>query len=146
LKLENSYTGASVIHDGVVNFKSIADGGKPSALGASIEYAQNWIWDGGKWNYTGSTASTNRCATLYKETALGVDNSAAILNLNGAFTGAGNFVVDGNGIVRPGSAKFFSYTGNTIVKSGTLQLEYIKNMTAKSRVYLGDEGKIYISV
>lgn len=140
LKLENSYTGASVIHDGVVNFQSIADGGKPSALGASIEYAQNWIWDGGKWNYTGSTASTNRCATLYKETALGVDNSAAILNLNGAFTGAGNFVVDGNGIVRPGSAKFFSYTGNTIVKSGTLQLEYIKNMTAKSRVYLGEEG------
>ena len=77
---------------------------------------------------------------MYKETALGVDNSSAILNLNGAFTGAGNFVVDGNGIVRPGSAKFFSYTGNTVVKSGTLQLEYIKKMTAKSHVYLGEEG------
>lgn len=139
LKLKNSYTGASVIHGGVINFQYVADGGKESSLGAAIDYAQNWIWDGGKWNYTGTSASTNRCATLYKETALGVETSSAILDLKGTFTGNGNFVVDGNGIVRPSSAKFFSYTGNTIVKSGTLQLEYLKNMTAKERVYLGED-------
>lgn len=142
LKQKNSYTGATVIHGGVVNFQDIADGGEPSSLGASIEYAQNWIWDGGKWNYTGSNASTNRSATLYKETAIGVENGSAVLDLTGAFTGNGNMVIDGNGVIRPNNAKFFSYTGNTVVKNGTLQLEYLKNMTAKSRVYLGENENV----
>ena len=142
LKQQHQYTGATVIHGGKVNIASLANGGQPSSIGAAIEYAQNWIWDGGTWNYTGENTSTNRCANIYKETALSIENTTTTLDFKGYLTGAGNLVIDGNGTVRPGSAKFFSYTGNTILKGGTLQLEYLKNMTAKERVFLGETGNV----
>lgn len=142
LKQQNQYTGATVIHGGTVNLQYLADGGQPSSIGASIEYAQNWIWDGGTWNYTGTSASTNRSANIYKETTLKVESPSTTLGITGSLSGAGNLIVDGEGIVKPGSAKFFSYTGNTILKGGTLQLEYLKNMAAKERVFLGENGNV----
>lgn len=134
----NNYTGANVLHGGTISFSTIANGGEPSALGASMEYAQNWIWDGGTWNYTGKNASTNRSAQVYNETELDV-NDGRVLTMNGTITGQANVVFGGKGTIKPGSPDFFGYTGETIVKDdAVLSLEYLSSLTTDKHVYLGN--------
>ena len=55
MKTKNTYTGATVLHGGVMELASIAKGGQPSSMGASAEFAQNWIMDGGTYSYIGSS-------------------------------------------------------------------------------------------
>ena len=46
LGTENSYTGATVLYGGEIEFASLKDASLPSSIGASEEFAQNWIWSG----------------------------------------------------------------------------------------------------
>lgn len=120
----NNYTGATVLHQGVLEFSSIANGGEPSALGAGLEFAQNWIMDGGTYRYTGGNASTNRSARLTNPTTLEICNEKT-LTLLGSIEGSGeeqNFILDGNGQLTVGSASFFGYTGTTTLAGGTMFL------------------------
>lgn len=134
----NSYTGANVIHGGTVSFSSIADGGKASALGAPMEYAQNWIWNGGTWNYTGANASTNRSAQIYRETELKVNDNHT-LAMSGSISGQANVVFGGKGTIKPSGPDFFGYTGETILRDDVvLSLEYLSSLTTDKHVYLGN--------
>jgi len=119
----NAYTGATVLHEGVLAFASIANGGEKSALGASQEFAQNWIMDGGTYRYTGSNNATNRSARLTNPTTLEI--TSATLTMNGSIEGAGDhadLTLDGDGQLNVGSTAFFRYNGTTTLKGGTLYL------------------------
>lgn len=134
----NDYTGANVIHGGTVSFSSIANGGEPSALGAPMEFAQNWIWNGGTWNYTGKNATTNRSAKIYKQTEFDV-NDGRVLTMNGHIEGQASVVFGGKGTIKPGSPDFFQYTGETVLKDdAVLSLEYLNSMTTDKHYYLGN--------
>lgn len=134
----NNYTGANVIHGGTVSFSSIANGGEPSALGAPMEFAQNWIWNGGTWNYTGKNATTNRSAKIYKQTEFDV-NDGHVLTMNGHIEGQASVVFGGKGTIKPGSPDFFQYTGETVLKDdAVLSLEYLNSMTTDKHYYLGN--------
>lgn len=133
----NGYTGQTVLHDGEFAFNSLKDGGEKSAIGASFEFAQNWIWDGGVWNYTGSSTSTNRSATMYRDTEFRIENGVTV-SMNGSIEGDGNLTISGKGTVEPASQDFFMYNGNTILKDGgRLILPYVKDL-GKGNVYLDE--------
>ena len=121
---KNTYTGATVLHDGVLELNSIGNGGTPSAIGASQEYAQNWVMDGGTYRYTGSNASTNRNARLSASSTLDIDHST--LTMTGTIEEYADtpqdFTIDGNGQLTIGSTAFFGYRGRTILRGGTLYL------------------------
>ncbi len=139
IETENGYTGQTVLHDGTFSFNSLKDGGERSAIGASYEYSQNWVWDGGTWNYTGPSTSTNRNAILYQDTEFNIENSVTV-EMSGTIEGDGNLIISGNGTLEPASPEFFMYEGNTILKDGgTLNLTYLKQLTS-SNVYL-DNGE-----
>ena len=78
---DQQYDGATVLHGGVYEFASLKNGGQPSGLGQSQEFAQNWIMDGGTYRYTGPTTTTDRSATLYDETALVVAQKGTVVVL-----------------------------------------------------------------
>ena len=120
----NTYTGATVLHEGVISFNTLKNGGVPSSLGQSVEFAQNWIMDGGTYRYTGLTTSTNRSAKLSGSTVFEIANNATV-TMNGVVEGnsaANSFILDGKGQLTVGSNKFFGYTGQTILRGGTLYL------------------------
>lgn len=124
LNTQNTYTGATVLHQGVMEFNTIADGGAASSLGASQEFAQNWVMDGGTYRYTGANASTNRSARLLSPTTLEVTSSKT-LTLNGTIEGADDdatLTLDGNGQFTIGTTGFFGYKGKTVLQGGTLYL------------------------
>ncbi len=138
----NSYTGATVLHNGVLSFNSIADGGAKSAIGASQEFAQNWIMDGGTYLYTGANNATNRSAKLSNPTTLEIQS--ATLTMNGSIEGTGDtqdFIIDGNGQLNVGTTSFFNYNGNTILKGGTLYL----TTTDISKAGIGSSAKLVLA-
>jgi len=111
LNNKNSYEGATIVYDGVLEFNSIANGGTASAIGASKNFAQNWIFDGGTYRYTGGKASTDRNAQVKSASTLEVKSAA--LTLNGTFEGQGDLTFAGGGSVEIPDTTFFAYTGAT---------------------------------
>ena len=144
LNNENQYLCATVLHEGVLAFNTIANGGQPSAIGASQEYAQNWVMDGGTYRYTGSTnATTNRNARLMNPTTLEI-TSGKTLTMTGTIEGEGenqDMTFAGNGQITVGSTNFFGYTGTTTVKGGTLYL----SSTEISKAGIGKSSKLILA-
>ena len=118
----NTYTGATVLHDGVLEFNTLKNGGVASAIGQSVEFAQNWLFDGGTYCYTGASTSTNRAAKLMRETEFAVANKSATVTMNGTFEGSAPLAIGGQGQVTIATEKFFGYTGATILRGGSLYL------------------------
>ena len=138
----NAYTGATVLHDGVFEFNTIANGGEASGLGASQEFAQNWIMDGGTYRYTGANNQTNRSARLSNPTTLEI--ASATLTMNGVIEGTGehqDFTLDGNGQLNVGTSSFFGYSGTTTLRGGTLYL----TTTEISKQGIGHSSKLILS-
>ena len=118
----NTYKGATVLHGGVLEFNTLKNGGVASSIGASMNYSQNWIFDGGTYRYTGGTTSTDREARVLSETEFEITKSGSVVTMNSKFEGNGNLVLNGQGQLTVGSANFFGYTGATILRGGTLYL------------------------
>ena len=134
------YTGATVLHEGTYKFASLADGGVASGLGASQEFAQNWIWDGGLWQYTGGNASTNRSAKLYRTTVFDISKGSTV-TFNGSLEGAGGLTLR-HGQLTVGTTSFFAYEGNTRLEDGgTLYL----STTDISKKGIGTSSKLVLA-
>jgi autotransporter-associated beta strand protein len=83
LLTSNTYTGATVLHSGTIELDNLANGGAASSIGASANYAFNWVWKGGRWLYSGPTTATDRNVALDETTEFNVSNSAATVKFNG---------------------------------------------------------------
>lgn len=126
LNSKNSYTGATVNHGGVIEFNTIANGGVASAIGASQSFAQNWIFDGGTYRYTGASASSNRNARIDRDATLDIANTAT-LTMSGIFEGDGMLTIDGKGTLSIANQEFLSQKGATRLKGGKLYLSDTEN-------------------
>ena len=144
INTSNTYTGATVLHNGTFTFNTLKNGEVASALGASSEFGQNWIWDGGTWNYTGGTTTTNRSANLYSDTQFNVSNSNATVTMDGSINGTGAVTFGGKGTIKPSSPDFFNYDGATIVSGGTLHLPYLSSIEDKI-LTLGNSSKLVLA-
>lgn len=128
LSNSNKYTGATVIHDGVVEINTLKDGGQPSSIGSSIADPQNLILDGGTLRYTGNSTSTDRGARLMAPSTLEISNASATLTAGGRFEGTGNLTLDGEGTLAiADAANFFAYTGDLNLKGGTIYFTDVEN-------------------
>ena len=140
----NTYTGPTVLHQGIFSFNTLKNGDEASAIGASSEFGQNWIWNGGTWNYTGPSTATNRSANLYADTEFDVQKANTIVSISGTIDGTGSVTIGGQGIVQPASPAFFGYDGPTILRSGTLHLPYLAGIEDK-KVTLGQSSRLVLA-
>lgn len=142
LNTNNTYTGATVVHDGVLEFNTLKNGGEPSAIGSSVEFAQNWIFDGGTYRYTGGNTTTNRSAKLSQTSTF--DVKSGTVTMNGVIEGSdatSDFIIDGGGQITVGTNKFFGYKGATILKGSTVYLS-----TAEiSKTGIGSSSKLVMA-
>ena len=119
---DQHYTGPTVLHQGTYEFATLKNGGVASGLGASQEFAQNWIMNGGTYNYTGGATATNRSAMLYNDTELDIADKNAVVTMNGSFEGAGNLTIGGEGQLFVNHGDVFKHDGDLIVKGGLVKL------------------------
>jgi len=123
LLTSNTYTGATVVHNGTLTINALANGGLASSIGASANYAFNFVLKGGKVDYTGSTVATDRNILLDATSELSVSNSAATVTMNGTLTGTGGFIKSGSGTLKVLNGKGNTYEGETSIAGGTLNLD-----------------------
>lgn len=122
IQSDQQYEGATVVHGGTYAFASLKNGGEPSGLGKSQEFAQNWVMDGGTWLYTGGTTTTNRSARLYNDTELSIADKAAVVTMNGSLEGQGDLTFNGEGQLLVNTPDCFKFDGNLIMKGGSVKL------------------------
>ena len=127
LNNKNTYKGATVTHGGTIEFNTIANGGTPSAIGASPSFAQNWIFDGGTFRYTGGSASTDRNARIDRASTLAIDKASTTLTMTGTFEGEGPLTLDGKGTLSIADDKVLGYKGATRLSGGKLYLSDTEN-------------------
>ena len=142
IKNDQQYTGATVLHDGVLEFSSLKNGGQASAIGSSVEFAQNWIFDGGTYRYTGANTTTNRSAKLSQTSTFSI--KSATVTMNGTIEGAdasADFIIDGGGQLSVGTTKLFGYKGATILRGSTLYL----STTDISKAGIGSSSKLVMA-
>jgi autotransporter-associated beta strand protein len=122
----NNYTGATVISGGSLNVTSLADGGSPSAIGASSASPTNLVLSGGTLIYSGPTATINRGYSLQGVNTNSTIDTESSLTLSGEVT-AGS----GDGFSKTGPAQL-AYTtvgsnslsgANFEVQAGSLLLD-----------------------
>ncbi len=136
----NTYTGATVIHNGELEISTLANGGQASSIGASQNYDFNWVWLGGKINYTGSTVSTDRNVAMDGNTEFAVNDGYATVTMTGSIGGQGGLIKSGEGALKLTNVN--PYIGETVVQDGTLE---INGMTALTNTAgMGTSGNIVL--
>jgi autotransporter-associated beta strand protein len=120
----STYTGLTVLTEGVLSVSMIGDGGVAGNIGQATNAAENLVLRGGTLRYTGATASTDRNFTVddHRQSTIEVTGAASTLTMSGSSpltngsltkTGAGTLLLSGT----------HRYTGGTDVTAGTLRLD-----------------------
>ena len=108
LRGTNTYTGGTVINDGMVNIVSDANLGDSTG---SVTFNGGML-------QAGATLATSRNLTVLNGGG-GLDNGGNAVTLNGMFTGAGTFTFTGTGTATV-AGNGSGYTGQAILNAGTL--------------------------
>lgn len=138
LLTNNTYTGATVLHNGTIEIKTLANGLAASSIGASANYAFNWVWKGGSWLYSGATTSTDRNAALDATTDFNISNSASTVTFNGVLTGEGGLIKSGPGRLVLKNAN--PYIGETVVNGGVLEVSPVSSATQAGDIIDNNQG------
>ncbi len=159
----STYTGSTTINAGTLSANVLADGGTNSSLGAATG-APATIGLGsssaGVLLYTGGSASTNRAITIGGSgggtirattdaatltlagnidtggNALTLDENTANITVSGVISGAGSLTKTGSGLLILSGVN--TYSGDTTINVGTLQLGIANAISSSSDVSLAD--------
>lgn len=115
----NSYTGPTSIAGSTLSTDCLANGGQSSGIGASTSDPANFSINGGTFNYTGATVSTDRGIQLASTGVVQVADPASTLTLGGTIIGAGALAKQGAGTLVLTNAGN-TYSRGTFVRQGTL--------------------------
>ena len=92
---KSTYTGPTIISGGTLVVKELADGGKPSSIGAASDAASNLQIGQATFNVNNPNASTTRGITLTDSAVVQVASGA--VNFRGRIEGDGSLTKTGSG-------------------------------------------------
>ncbi|RYD23571.1 MAG: hypothetical protein EOP88_03625, partial [Verrucomicrobiaceae bacterium] len=144
----NDFTGGITIKGGTLGATTLANGGAPSAIGASTAAPENLVLEGGTLGYTGASTTIDRGFTINGtnsglSTVNNLTLTGAVNNLTGTFLkkGAGNLTFSQNtavalGTVSPGTQVqegTLTFTGagaQAVTVAGELQVGSVPDLAA----------------
>jgi autotransporter-associated beta strand protein len=138
LLTNNTYTGATVLHNGTIEISNLGNGGVASSIGASANYNFNWVWKGGQWLYSGATTATDRNVALDGTTEFNVSNSASTVTFNGVLSGDGGLIKSGPGRLILKNAN--PYIGETVINGGILEVSPVSSATLAGDIIDNNQG------
>lgn len=132
----NTYSGATVVQNGILSVSALANGGQPSDLGAATAASANLVLNGGTLQYTGAFSSTDRGATVGASGAtVEVTMFGATLAGSGTIVGSGVLNKTGDGALTLSGANTFS--GGMTVNAGQLNINNGGSSSANSAIGVG---------
>ena len=141
---KSDYTGPTIMNSGTVIVSDLADGGIPSPLGAATATAGNWKMGKATLTINNSNAATNRPLQLTDTATINIPSGTTALK--GQISGRGTLVKSGSGQLNITYAGANTYSGGTILKSGTLAMGSWNTTfgTATSRILVSGNTSIVI--
>jgi autotransporter-associated beta strand protein len=117
----NTYTGQTIVKQGVLEVFDVTTSGSGSALGAANSDPSNLVFYGSTFQYSGTTSNTDHGMTLDSTgVTMDVTNASTDLTLYGVLAGPGELTQIGPGTLT--LANVNTYAGGTILNSGVLAL------------------------
>jgi len=117
----NTYTGATIVNNGVLSVGALANGGSASDLGAATSASTNLVLNGGTLQYTGGNASTDRGATIGAAgVVMEIASGGITLTNSGAIVGSGSLTKTGSGTLALAGVSTFS--GGVNLSAGELDI------------------------
>ena len=113
----NTYTGSTVVWDGILEISSIGNAGAASSIGA----APAWLWNGGTVRYTGNSAKTDRELTILRPSTLDIANEVTLTH-NGPILGDGDLIKTGAGTLSIPLGQM-NTTGDLYVRGGKVSIQ-----------------------
>ncbi|QQO34452.1 autotransporter outer membrane beta-barrel domain-containing protein [Bradyrhizobium diazoefficiens] len=119
----STYTGATTISGStVLSVDCLANGGQPSAIGASTNASANLVLNSATLKYTGGSVTTDRGITLQGTSAIIVDDgnssTTSVLEFTGNVVGGGSLIKQGSDTLALSGTNTYSHT---TVSAGTLR-------------------------
>lgn len=122
LATKSDYTGATKIENGLLEVTELADGGKPSSIGAASADASNLVLTKASLRINNANTASNRGLTLHDTCTIEISQNSSYATLKGLITGDGRVVKTGPGQLSMTYDGANTYTGGTAVKAGTLAM------------------------
>lgn len=117
----NTYTGQTLIGQGVLEVVNVDIGGSASGLGAANGDPSNLVFYGSTFRYSGDSGNTDHGATLnLSGVTVDVTNASTVLTENGVLTGPGGLTKVGLGTLTLANPN--TYAGGTVLSNGVLAL------------------------
>ena len=120
--IQSSYTGKTVYNNAVVKVESLNQSSVAGVLGQAGNQPTNWVMTNTRLIIDGVNSNTDRGLTLVGNDTLEVSKSNGIASMTGVFAGSGNLVKTGAGQLNLSGNSANTYTGQTIIKAGTIGL------------------------
>ena len=131
----NTYTGTTILDGGILLTPLIANSGSPSGIGASSIDPANLVFNGGTLAYDGVSVGTDHGITLTNTGGTIDVTNGATLTLNGTIFGNGGLtLIDSGTLTLAGNN---NYSGNTTIKSGTLNLNNVNGAGTGTIIFSG---------
>ncbi|MBI1367865.1 MAG: hypothetical protein GC162_04340 [Planctomycetes bacterium] len=138
----STYSGNTNINGGVLSVTTIKNNGTASSLGNANNSGATITFNGGTLQYTGATDATNRGFTVNTGGAtIDIANAGTTLTFSGAAivgSGSGGFAKSGAGTLILSNTN--TYTGNTTVKLGLLNITGSLANNGSSKVFIDADG------
>ena len=115
----NTYTGPTVVGQGVLEALNLGISGSASSIGAATGNPTNLVVFGADFRYSGPSTTTDHGVTLESaNSTIEVTNATTTLTESGVLTGPGALTVFGAGTLSLAGAN--TYTGGTVLSNGIL--------------------------
>lgn len=116
----NSYTGPTIVGQGVLEVQNVGISGAPSGIGAATTNPTNLVFYGSTFMYSGPSGSTDHGMTLNGAGAIFDVTNGADLTLSGNITGPGALGLTDSGTLTLANPN--TYSGGTVISNGVLAL------------------------
>ena len=150
----SSYTGATIINEGILSIDAMGNGGSNSRIGASGNAAENLVLNGGTLRYTGTGNSSNRLFTLGVNGGSINSSGTGVLNLNNtgsiAFSGTGTRTLtltggnSNNNILAAVVSNDASFNPTTVSKTG-VGIWILTNTNTYTGATMVSEGELRVN-
>ena len=132
----NTYTGATIINNGILSVGALANSGQASDIGAAGAASANLVLNGGTLQYTGGAVSTDHGVTVGAGSGtLEVSTGGVILTNSGVIIGPGSLTKTGPGALSLSGANTFS--GGMTLAEGEVDINNGGASSANSAIGVG---------
>ncbi|NLO70902.1 MAG: T9SS type A sorting domain-containing protein [Porphyromonadaceae bacterium] len=120
--IQSTYTGKTLFTNSLVRVSGLNQSSVAGVLGQASVNPANWVMTDSRLIVDAVNSNTDRGLTIQGTDTIDVPRSNGVVSITGIVTGSGGLVKEGAGQLNLSSSSPNSYSGETVIKGGTVGL------------------------